>query len=173
MTKERVVIVGDSYSDPQATIFGYKPTHTWVDRMREQFDVECYAKVGANNLDILQQVPDTDWDWIICSLSPIIRPGRQTFTTTRELHKSNIAAAWKLVRLPRSLVWSPFIVYKDMSHVIYQPWTEHNELSIQYHYADRYFAREFEFTGCHFTREGNDLHYEWVCNQLNQRRTNV
>jgi hypothetical protein len=164
--RKRIVIVGDSYSDPRGTYFKYKPTHTWVDCLSKIYDVECYAKEGASNLDILQQVPDTSWDWVICSLAPIVRQGKQQFRDSRQLFEENKKAAFKLTRLPRSLVWSPFEDYKNLRQVHYMPWIEHNEFWIQYHYADQYFSREFEFTGCHFTREGNDLHYEWVCKQL-------
>ena len=112
----KIVIVGDSYST-QRTIINGVPTHfTWIDCLEEEHEVRCLAVPGASNVETLAQVPNSDWDCIIASLSPLDRADGKLFDQdqTEYYHqrkdrrhvKANISAAYKLTRLDRSIVWS-------------------------------------------------------------------
>jgi len=157
----KIVIIGDSYST-QRTIIRNKPTtFTWIDCLEKDHEISCLALPGASNVDTLGQVPDSAWDCLIASLSPVIRPTQAQFdkdreeydrqVSTREHVDSNIKAAYKLTRLPNSIVWSCFEEYQGISNRIhYLPLFEHNEL-----YRVTHELTSLIYTGCHLTRKGN------------------
>ena len=157
----KIVIVGDSYST-QRTIINGVPTHfTWIHCLEKDYKVECLAVPGASNVETLNQVPDSDWDCIIASLSPLDRPGGKLFDRDQtEYHrqqkdgrhvKENISAAYKLTKLDRSIVWSSFPQYEGISNKIhYIPLADENE-----YYRIRYSLSVRNYTGCHLTKKGN------------------
>ena len=156
----KIVIVGDSYST-QRTIINGKRTHfTWIDCLEEEHEVSCLAVPGASNIETLEQVPDSDWDCIIASLSPLDRPGGKLFDQDQTKYqrqkedrrhvKENISAAYKLTRLNRSIVWSSFPQYEFRPSVYYIPLEDENE-----YYRFRYKLSSLDYTGCHLTKKGN------------------
>ena len=158
----KITVVGDSYST-QHTIINDKPTHfTWIHCLEEEYEVECLAVPGSSNVETLSQVPE-DWDCLIASLSPLVRPPQIVFAQdrtnyhhqekTRQHVKANISAAYKIIKLPRSIVWSSFSEYEGISRSIhYIPLIGHNEL-IDLQYG----LRKQDYTGCHLTKQGNQM----------------
>ena len=157
----KIVIVGDSYSTQRTVINGKRTLFTWIDCLEEDYNVECLAVPGASNVETLAQVPDSRWDCIIASLSPLDRPGGKLFDLNQtEYHrqqkdgrhvKANISAAYKLTRLDRSIVWSSFPQYEGISDKIHHiPLADENE-----YYRIRYNLHSLDYTGCHLTKKGN------------------
>ena len=157
----KITIIGDSYSTQHTTIHN-KPTHfTWIHCLEKEHEINCLAHPGASNVDILNQVPDSDWDCIIISLSPLDRPcGVLLDQDQTEYHhqqkdgrhvKANISAAYKLTKLDRSIVWSSFPHYEGVSDkILYIPLIGENE-----YYRLKFDLRSLDYTGCHLTRKGN------------------
>ena len=150
-----VLICGDSYSDETYVINKYKPTHTWVTLLRQDFEVNCVAVAGATNVEILSQVLKHRQPWpndaTIVSLAPIAR-GDNT--------KNSLAAIRKIIRLKNTYVWSSFTDFKNTKDIDWLPFVAYNELHIKEQYNKEYERRDFLFTGCHFTRAGNDAVYK-------------
>ena len=157
----KLVIIGDSYSTQRTVINDKYTNFTWIHCLEEEHEVECLAVPGASNVETLNQVPDSDWDCIIASLSPLDRADGKLFDQdqTEYYHqrkdrrhvKANISAAYKLTRLDRSIVWSSLPQYEGISDKIhYIPLIDENE-----YYRLKYNLRELSYTGCHLTKKGN------------------
>lgn len=160
---DRVLICGDSYSDPTKPINDYPPTNAWVDKLRDDFDVVCLAQVGANNEEILNQAAqDVSRDFTLISLAPLARGDNL---------KQMIKSVYQITQIKNCYVWSPFRDYASVKGVDWQPFVSHNEFYIKLNYFDAYVSRHYQFTGCHFTHQGNELVYEHMKYIITQRIT--
>ena len=156
----KIVVVGDSYSTKLTVYKGKPTTFTWIHCLEESYEVECFGVPGSSNLETLSQIPDT-WDCLIASLSPVNRPPYLLFDQnetewfrqekTGQHMRDNLRAARKLVKLPRSIVWSSFSDYRGVKDIHYIPLVGYNELNDPRAVRDRN-----NYTGCHLTKEGNE-----------------
>ena len=140
-----ILIAGDSYSDSTCVINGYDPTHTWIDLLRDDYEVTVVGAGGATNYEILHQCLEhkRPWHRSIISLAPLSRGGDV---------KQSIKAVRQLTKIKNAYVWTTFAEYRNIKDIDWQPFVSYNEIFNKMMYKDKQFC----YTGCHFTREGNE-----------------
>lgn len=145
----KILICGDSYSDNRCIINGHIPNNTWIDQLGQIYDVQCMGEGGASNEEVYKQLLSADvWDFALVSLTPSSR-GRFSGKF-----------ALKLIKTRNVYCWSPFITYRNIKGVDWQPFVLHNEMFIKQLHENEYYQGNYTFTGCHFTREGNKTVFE-------------
>jgi hypothetical protein len=180
--RPRVIIAGDSYSDPTWQGTG----ENWVTWLSNKLNVTCIAMSGFSNWDIAQTLKRNTADIILCSLTshsrisqhPKIRNHSMNLVESEwdaitdlqdlELAKQYVAsqpdplkirernkkiAQQLITQYPHVYFWSPFPEYEHLSGVSWIPLERDNEM-----YAS------VTCTGCHLSYRGN----EWLFNHMKQ-----
>ena len=150
----RYLICGDSYSDETWN----NPSYTWISALKNDFEIECRGKAGSTNTDILEQVLKYQ------------KPNQGTIVSLTELDrggdiKKSIKVVRKILQLENVYVWSIYPDFMEIKSIDWQPFIAYNELFIS---KDK--RSEKNFTGCHFTREGNDAVYAHMKYIISSRR---
>lgn len=163
MTAPRIYVLGDSYSSIE-----HDPIFTWIEALSSTHPVTCLGQNGASNEDILAQVPDS-WDVLLISLSPLVRPPFiHNIGGVKDGEgniRANMRAAYKLTKLHNSYCWSTCTDYKTAPGIEYIQLGRMDELNLQDETRKIGFPDE-QFTGCHFTREGNESIAEHMRNVI-------
>lgn len=149
MTRPAILVAGDSYSDCTCEINGWAATHTWIDLLRQDYEVTAVGVAGATNYEILLQCLEhkRPWHRSIISLAPLARGGDI---------KQSIKAVKLLTKIKNAYVWSSFVDFRNIKDVDWQPFVSYNEMFMKIMYNNAYVNKQFCYTGCHFTREGNE-----------------
>ena len=178
----RVIIAGDSYSDPWWQGTG----DNWVTRLSKEYNVTCVAQCGFSNWDIARTLKRNPSRIVLCNLTswarisqhPKIRDHsmnlvQQEGEAIRELQNLELAKqyvasqpdplkiretnkkiAQRLVaQYPHTYFWSSFPEYEHFSGVSWIPLERENDM-----------YTSVKCTGCHFTYQGN----EWIFNHMKQ-----
>ena len=149
MTRPAILIAGDSYSDSTLKIGEWGATHTWIDLLREDYDVTAVGVGGATNYEILLQCLEQKrfWHRLVVSLAPLARGDNI---------RQSIKAVQQLTKIKNAYVWSSFVDFRNIKGVDWQPFVSYNEMFMKIMYYNAYENKQFCYTGCHFTREGNE-----------------
>ena len=155
MTKDATYLIcGDSYSCETYN----NPTYTWIELLKREHNIECRGSAGSTNVQILEQVLKHR------------KPNQGTIVSLTELDrggdiKKSIKAVRKIAQLENVYVWSTYPDFMEIKSIDWQPFIAYNELFIS---KDK--RNERNFTGCHFTREGNDAVYAHMKYIISSRR---
>lgn len=149
MTRPRVYICGDSFSDDT---WGFDAaSYSWVQLLERDFTVIRKAQAGASNEEILQQVKEVPQDELKCvNLTTLSRTNRGLTRWPAEI--ASIRSIYRIVKTPNCYIWSPTQEYEDISYVDWYPLKDHNEL----------YSPLVRVTRCHFTEEGNHILYTHI-----------
>lgn len=176
MTAPRILIAGDSYSDPydfRPSIEGWsestsEPAYSWVENL--PFKVTCVAYRGSSNWDIWRSVRDCTWDCLIVNLTQSKRISYLQWRYRTESVRQCIAddaqhavsrrCGERICDLPRAYVWSPFPEYERWEKVDWIPLREENEM-----WDDAITPRT---TAHHLTRLGNEWMKQHITQQINR-----
>ena len=157
MTRPRVYICGDSFSDDTWESVGVRfekfdaASYSWVQLLEQDFTVIRKAQAGASNEEILQQVESVPQDELKCiNLTTLSRTNRGLDPWPAE--RASIRSIYRIVKTPNVYIWSPTQEYEDISYVDWVPLKDHNES----------YSPLVRVAGCHFTKEGNHILYTHI-----------
>lgn len=148
MLMMKVLICGDSYADERygGPVRGYGNAGiTWIELLRKDYSVDCVGQAGDSNVEILAQMLKhrQPYHRAIVHLTTLDRGGDV---------KRSIKAVRKILSFDYVYAWSIYPEFMDTKNVDWQPFVAYNEAYIG--------LENHDFTGCHFTQEGNYALYE-------------
>lgn len=168
MTLPRILIAGDSYSDPDH-LQGDNP-YSWVAELIDQDSRVCsVAKAGSSNWEIWKQVKAETWDLAIINLTSLSRvinidnrrsDGRDIALNREAIREHSKLFAKRITALPNVFVWSPFPDYETFPGVQYKPLLSYNELWVN---------DPTKSCGNHLTREGHAVMLDWITRIIAER----
>lgn len=167
----KIVICGDSFSAVNDLVTcnqKFDETYSWIHELQKLYNITCYAKSGASNLDIVNQIKRaTEYDLLLVNLTHLQRLALlfsyKTAPTIKEelIVQRNLELANWVANRPRSICWTPFTGYESIKSVH----TKHFERENEY-FNDSLSA---PLTKHHMTEEGNKMLAEWAINQIEKR----
>ena len=161
-----ILIAGDSYSDSRYETrtchCGNGDPVSWVNLLSRDYTVECVAKSGSSNYDIVSQVMrSAEYDYLIVNVTSLARSARWSSFRHRESEDvSNFKIAQSLAKRSNTLCWTPYPGYEKIDEIHYIPLARHNEL-----YNEKVKSC---CTQHHLDRESNYLLYSWMKERLNE-----
>lgn len=173
MTYPNVYICGDSFSAVNDSVTCNHPlddveAYSWVHELQKRYSVTCYARSGASNFDIINQIKRLKtYDLLITNLTQIKRlalhvrmenlPNVDLLTVARR----NIELGKWISKRPNSICWTPFTGYEAIKTIHTMYFERENE----------YFNKQLSapVTKHHMTEKGNQLLAEWMIDQIERK----